>query len=367
MVLRHVRDWSLGAFSMHPVLIIYHAPTHVINKSMPVPEVNKMRYRLWQRRCYFRILFTAAAVCAATLLQVLPAWSKEKVEIAMILFRGKTTSENGFIDTLQKSKEFQVHFTIFDCAQDTKKLDLILKNLVPTRYRLIYVFGTTATQKLMRKTKTVPIVFNIVQRPVEAGIIRSWKDSGNNCTGASNFVPMEVVLSTLRLVRNIQTLGVMYYSKAPESVFQTADIEALQKNYGFKKIDLAIHSRETMDSTFLQMLENKPDMVIFPSDSFIMANADQIVSTLNKHKILSVAIIPEMAQEHNALMALGADYYTLGKLAAGNAIEILKGKKPYQVPVRTVDRLKIVINLRTADKLGVIFPLQLLTLAEIVH
>jgi putative tryptophan/tyrosine transport system substrate-binding protein len=230
-----------------------------------------MRYRLWQRPSYFGIIFTAVTICSTMLLQVTPAWSREKVEIAMILYRGITVSEKGFMETLQKSKEFEVNFTIFDCAQDTKKLDGIIKDLVPSRYRLIYVFGTTVAQKVIRKTKDVPIVFNIVQRPVEGGIVKSWNNSGNNCTGASNFVPMEIVLSTLRLVKNVQTLGVMYYHKEPNSLYQKKDVDALQAKFGFKMIDLPIRSKDTMQETFLEMLEHKPDVVLFPSDSFVTA------------------------------------------------------------------------------------------------
>lgn len=334
---------------------------------MPVHEVSNMKCRIWPRHCYFRTVFTAAAICAAVLLQVAPAWSREKVEIAMILYRGKTVSEKGFMETLQKSKEFEVNFTIFDCAQNNKELDRIINDLDSSKYRLIYVFGTTATQKLKRKFKDIPIVFNIVQRPIEAGIVSSFESSGNNITGASNFVPMEIVLKTLRLVKHIQTLGVMYYATAPESIIQKADLKAQEAKFGFKMIDLPIRSKETMTETFLEMLQNKPDVVIFPADSFIKANADKIIATLNKHKIPSVVIIPEMARDNNALLALGPDYYTLGMLAAGNAIEVLKGKKPHEIPVRTVDRLKIVINTQTADKQGIIFPIQLLMLSEIVR
>jgi putative tryptophan/tyrosine transport system substrate-binding protein len=325
-----------------------------------------MRCQICQSHRYFRIV-VAAAICAGILLHSFPAWPREKVEIAMILYRGQTVAEKGFMETLKKSKEFEPHFNVFDCAGDAKKLDGILKYLAPAKYRLIYVFGTTAAQKLMKKTKDVPIVFNIVQRPIEGGIVKSWKNSGNNCTGASNFVPMEMVLRTLRLVKNIQTLGVMYYYKEPNSLYQKEDIDALQAKFGFNLIDLPIRSKETMQEAFLEMLERKPDVVIFPSDSFVKANADKIISTLNKHKIPSIVIIPEMVQENNALLALGPDYYTLGKLAAENAIEILKGKKPSELPVRTVDRLKIVINMRTADRLGIIFPIQLLMFSEVVR
>ncbi len=177
----------------------------------------------------------------------------------------------------------------------------------------------------------------------------------------------QIVLRTLRLVKNIQSLGIMYYHKEPNSLYQKEDIYALQAKFGFNIIDLPILSKETMQETFLTMLEKKPDVVIFPSDSFVKANADQIIATLNKHKIPSIVIIPEMVQENNALLALGPDYYTLGQLAAGNAIEILRGKKPSDLPVRTVDRLKIVVNMRTADKLGIIFPIQLLMFSNVIH
>lgn len=321
----------------------------------------------WLHLYTVKVLFTAAVICAVIVMQAAPAWSREKVEIAMILYRGKTISEKGFMETLQKSKEFDVNFTIFDCAQNSKELDRIINDLNPSKYRLIYVFGTTATQRLMRKIKDVPIVFNIVQRPIEAGIVKSFAQSGNNITGASNFVPMDIVLKTLRLVKHIQTLGVMYYATSPESIIQKADLAAQQGKFGFKMVDLPIHSKETMAETFLEMLQNKPDVVIFPADSFIKSNADKIIATLNKHKIASVVIIPDMARENKALLALGPDYYTLGTLAAGNAIEILRGKKPNDIPVRTVDRLKIVINTETADKQGIIFPTQLLMLSEIIR
>ena len=325
-----------------------------------------MRYRALFGHCCPKYV-TAALVVLGSLLWAIPVPAREKAEIAMVLYRGQTASEKGFMEALQKSREFEVHFSIFDCSGDAKKLDRIVADLVPSKYRLIYVFGTTVAQKMMKKTKEVPIVFNIVQRPVEGGIVRGWNNSGNNCTGASNFVPMDVVLRTLRLVKNIQTLGVMYYEKEPNSLYQKEDIYAQQPRFGFNVIDLPIRSKETIPETFLTMLEKKPDVVIFPSDSFVKANADRIISTLNKHKIPSIVIIPEMARENNALLALGPDYYTLGRLAAENALQILKGKKPSDLPVRTVDRLKIVINMRTADRLGIIFPIQLLMFSEIVR
>lgn len=297
----------------------------------------------------------------------LPSYAREQVKVAMILFRGETPAEKGFIETLQKSPQFDVKLTIFDVNQNAAQLDRLLETLNPAEYRLIYTFGTTVTQKVMKKVRDTPIVFNIVQRPVEGGIVKAWEHSGNNVTGASNYVSMESALKTLKLVMHIHKLGFMYYVNDPSSLYQKVDLEELQTRSGFIKFDLPIQNRETIPQTLKSMLDLKPDAVMFPSDSLIKANAHRIISTLNKHKIPSIVIIPEMVKENGALIALGPDYYTLGRLAAENALEILNGKKPTDIPVKRVAQLNITINLRTADRLGATFPIQLLRLSEVIR
>lgn len=295
------------------------------------------------------------------------AGAAEQVGIAMILYRGETSAEKGFRDALVREKQYDIRYTVLDAEQSKQKLEEIVRNLDPSKYRLIYAFGTTVTQALMKKTRTTPIVFNIVQRPVEAGIVKSWESSGNNVTGASNYVAMENAFQTLGMVMHIHKLGYMYYVKDPSTgVQQKQDIAAQQRKFGFSIIDLPVMSKETIPQTLKNVLDTKPDAVMIPADSFIKANAREIVSTLNKHKIPTIVIIPEMVRENGAFLALGPDYYTLGQLAAGNAVEILKGKKPAEISIKRVGHLNLVINQRTADKLGVNIPLQLLRLSEVI-
>lgn len=295
------------------------------------------------------------------------AAQRRSADIAMVLFRGMTRAENGFLDTLRKSPEFDVKVKIFDTAQNPAKLQEVIGQLQKGRYRLIYVFGTTATQQVMKKIKDTPIVFNIVQRPIEAGVIKDWNSSGNNVTGASNYVSMLNAFDTLGMLMHIHKLGFMYYVKDPSTGYQKADILQQQPNFGFSLVELPIQSKETISHTLKRLLDEKPEAVLIPADSFIKANGGAIFAAINKHRIPSIVIIPEMVRENGALLALGPDYYTLGQLAAENAIEILRGKKPSQLPIRRVSHLNLVINQTTADKLGITIPLQLRRLSEIVR
>lgn len=297
------------------------------------------------------------------------AWAGERqvADVAMILFRGMTRAEEGFLDSLKKSTEFDVKITVFDTAQDRAKLQEAITQVEGGAYRLIYTFGTTVTQQVFKRIKNTPIVFNIVQRPIDAGVVADWESSGNNVTGASNYVPMESAFKTLGMLIHIHSLGFLYYAKDPSTGYQRTDIQEQQRNFGFSIVDLPIADKETIPNTLKQLIDLKPEAVLIPADSFIKANADAIFPVLNKHRIPSIVIIPEMVKENGALLALGPDYYNLGQLAAENALQILRGKSPADLPIRRVSHLNLVINKRTADKLGISIPLQLLRLSEVVH
>lgn len=312
-----------------------------------------------------------ALVLVLAALSTLPAdrapGAERKVrKVAMILFRGETPSEQGFRDTVHASKDFLVRCRSFDAGQSTERLKEILATLDPSKYDLIYTFGTLATQSAMDRIKDVPIVYNVVQRPIEAGIIRSWESSANNVTGASNIVATEGAFRTLAMVMTIRKLGFIYNDRDPASLIQKADIERIQQKFGFRIFGIPVRDRGSIPEAMRVAVSAKLDAVYLPADSFIKANAGSIMSVLYKHRIPSIAIIPEMV-ENGALISLGPDYYELGQLAARNALEVLGGKRPAQVSSKTVRNLRICINLTTADRLGIDFPLQLLSLSTVVR
>jgi putative tryptophan/tyrosine transport system substrate-binding protein len=307
------------------------------------------------------------AVLSAVTAGRAPGAERKVRKVAMILFRGETPSEKGFKDTVHASKDFLVRCKTFNAGQSTDRLKQILATLDSSKYDLIYTFGTMATQAAMERFKEVPIIYNVVQRPIEAGIIKNWENSANNVTGASNIVAMESGFRTLALVMNIRKLGFIYNDRDPASIIQRTEINKIQQKFGFRILDIPVRDIESIPEALKRTVSAKVDAVFFPADSFIMANAGLIVAVLNQHRIPSIAIIPEMVTEHGALISLGPDYYELGQLAGGNALEVLAGKQPAEVSSKTVRTLHLCINLKTADRLGIDFPLQLLSMSTVVH
>jgi len=314
-----------------------------------------------------RLSILALLICALCTPAVSAvAAQKEVRRIAMILFRGETPAEQGFRQAVSASAQFEPAFEIFDAAQSREKLGAIFDGLDPSKYDLIYTFGTTVTQMALQRIDEVPVVFNVVQRPIEAGIVASWQRPGGNATGASNMVSSESAFRTLALVLNIRKLGVIYYDKDPSPRYQVADIAAVQDRFGFRMIEAPVAGTDAIAESLERLVKAKVDAVMFPSDSFIKVHADSILPVLNRHRIPTIVVIPDMVKDNGAMLSLGPDYFELGTLAAQNALEILRGASPSELPVRRVRNLRISLNLRTADRLGVNFPLQLLSMATLI-
>lgn len=346
------------------ILILWHRITTSVFRCL----FSTFRVSASPRAIYF-YRFICLFICTAAIQLALSdtAQAKERVEIAMVLWRGETEAEKGFREKLAASPDYEVVITAFDAGQSKEKLDKILAGLDHKRFRLAYTFGTMVTQAALQQTRDIPIIFNIVQRPVEGKVAASMEHPGNRATGASNLVPMDSAFRTLGTLMNIRKLGFVYSSHDPAPRYQLAEIKQQQKRFGFKTFEFPINGKEGIASTMKQVIDARVDAVIFPSDSFVKANATRIIGILNQHRIPSVVVIPEMVSENRALISLGPDYRTLGQLAADNALQVLNGRKPADLPVRVVPQLSIMINLATADRLGIHIPLQLLSVATVVR
>lgn len=333
-------------------------------------------------RCLLSVLRVSAPLCATTFCRFIglllcitaiqstfvdTAQARERVEIAMVLWRGETEAEKGFRERLAAAPDYEAVITVFDANQNKEELQRILGRLDPKRFRLVYTFGTIVTQEALRQDSALPVIFNIVQRPVEAGVAATMARPGGRATGASNLVPMESAFRTLGTVMTIRKLGFVYSSHDPAPRFQLTDIRQQERRFGFQTLAFPIAGKEEIAATLKKVIDARPDAVIFPSDSFVKANADQIISVLNRHRIPSIVVIPEMVKENGALLSLGPDYRTLGRLAAENALQVLQGHAPANLPVRTVPHLSLLIHLATADRLGINIPLQLLSVATVVR
>ena len=307
------------------------------------------------------------------------ALAKEKKTVAMIRWRYKDKSEEGFESTVKASPDYDVTIIDYGVEENKEKLENVVKSLDPKKVDLIYTQTTPCTQavkKLLESDavpalKNIPVIFNIVLDPVGAGIAASWESSGNNFTGASNWVSVDAVIKTVKKVVNLKKLGMFFNPNEKPVVIQRDAALGLQEKYGFILVAAQFTGKQDLESALATFAAEKVDAIWVPNSPNIKSNEDLVLTALNDKKLPVISSMVDQARrkdKESALLGLGPNYYKLGELAGKSALEIFKGKKPSEIPTGVLQTVDLVINLKTATKIGKRLPVELLKKAtEIIE
>lgn len=302
--------------------------------------------------------------------------------VAMVLWRGVTDAERGFMDYFSEHG-VPVRFVQFNCNADKKRLPGYIAKLKALHPDLIYTFGTTVTSAVAGKEGKVdpklnitkiPIVFNIVADPIGAGITRSMRSTGRNVTGITHTVPLKVQLKTLMELKTAHRLGVIYNPQEKNSVLAVQHLAAARKAFGFRLLSAPLHmggtrpAADRITEAVRELAKQRPDLIYLPSDSYLIAHADIVTADINRLGIPSFSATEGPVRDSGALMGMVSRYYNAGKFAAFKAMEILvEHRRPQDIPVEGLKRFTVVVNMDTARQLDFYPPVTLLNLAEVVE
>jgi putative tryptophan/tyrosine transport system substrate-binding protein len=303
----------------------------------------------------------------ALMLVLLATWggavlgAGQNLRVAMVLWRGPTEAEKGFKDGL-KELGYQVEYTEMNANQDRAELGRLLRETLKPRldtFDYVYAYGTTVTlaTKSVVQDK-VPVIFNIVNDPVGAGIVESLERSGGNTAGVSNEVPLLIQLKTALAVFPIKRLGLLFNPREKNSMLVRDKILAVTPSLGIEVVDL--RSPPALDALQdnLHKLRDKSiavDAVYLPSDSFLVSNAKEIGSALTAAHVKSIASL-EPFIDRGALLGVVPDYYQLGKAAATIVHRHQGGQRLQDMPVQIDKDPVLKINATTSRQLKVTIP-----------
>jgi putative ABC transport system substrate-binding protein len=326
--------------------------------------------RPWQTRVGYQGPTLAVIVTAALILLACPgpftlpeAVSADALRrVAMITWRGETPAETGFIQGIRRFG-FPLSIIQYPADQDVEALDRIITTIGADRPDLVYVFGTTATKKVLAAIRDLPVVFNVVTRPVESGIIAGWASSGNNATGVSSMVPILNQLRTLGKVIRFTRLGIIYNPLEQNATIQRDIVKELEGSLNFTLHEFTLTGARDLPRV-LGELDGSVDAVFLPSDSMVKMLGGPIMAGVNRCGIPSLSAMEEMVTQDSALLGLVPDYHQMGRLAAVKADRVLNGTPPCEIPTATLDHFSILVNMRTARQIGIDIPTSILVMAD---
>jgi putative tryptophan/tyrosine transport system substrate-binding protein len=291
------------------------------------------------------------------------AVAAEKVKVGVLLSADEARYKDGAEAAMKQLKaegfdDSKVTIETRSANGDKKTAAAIAKEFVAGGVRAILTMGTGATGAAMGVLKETPIVFSIVWDPVEAGYAKSWEASGTNATGSSHKAPMSSVIKTLRRIGPMKRLGVLFNPAEANSVTQLADFKAIQKEFGFEVVEGPVSKNEEAVNV-VKSLVTRVDALYISSAVTVTSQVPKITAIAVEHKIPTSTQVSDAA-DAGVLLGVTASVQEVGRLAGVKLAKVLRGEKPSGMPIDTVKRFDVSINMKTAKAAGIKVPLDLL-------
>jgi putative ABC transport system substrate-binding protein len=257
-------------------------------------------------------------------------------------------ARNGILDQLRKDgfKEPAVAFTIENAKDSKARMAELVRKFSAAKMDLIITIGTNATVPAAKAIKDVPIVFSMVYNPIEAGIAKSWKSSGNNTTGTSARVPPSKIVGSLMELAPIRRLAVLYTPGERNSELHLIELQKIQTLFQIKVVPIILTKEEEVAQTLREIVRTV-DALYLTGSSVVGASVPIIVDIATKAKVITISHLDDLVDK-GALLGVCANPYLVGRLAGKKAMKILKGAKPSSIPIEAGKHVDIILNGKTA-------------------
>jgi putative ABC transport system substrate-binding protein len=206
--------------------------------------------------------------------------------------------------------------------------------------------------------KNTPIVFSAVTDPVKAGLVASLKKGDKNVTGVSDMTPVKQQIELLLKVKKIKRLGHIYTSSEENAVVLAGIVKQVCKELKIEFVETTV-SKSAEVKQAVQAIIGRVDALYISTDNTVVSAMSAVTDVAMKAKVPIMSADPSSAESYPVLAAWGFDYYKMGRTTGKLVVEILKGKKPEQIPTQFMTKtsdVDLLINLDVAKKLGLKFP-----------
>jgi putative ABC transport system substrate-binding protein len=226
--------------------------------------------------------------------------------------------------------------------------------------------GTSTVGPLMQATRTVPIVFPIIADPVAGGFVDSLARPGGNATG---FMLFEYSISgkwlelLTQIAPGVTRVAVFGDPDTPTGPAQFGVIQAVAQSLRVEVSSFNKRDASEIERAITAFARTPNGGLIVTAGGPALINRDLIITLAARHK-LPVVYFDRAFVTAGGLLSYGPDRTDLYRRAAGYVDRILKGEKPADLPVQAPTKYETVINLKTANALGLTVPPTLLTTAD---
>jgi putative ABC transport system substrate-binding protein len=238
--------------------------------------------------------------------------------------------------------------------------------LVSLQPSVIVSAPVPANIAVSKATTTIPIVMANGADPVQFGLVKSLSRPGGNITGVTNFAE-DLASKQIDIIRellpHLARVGALVNIENPLHVPQWRDTQDAAVKASLVVIRFDYRNPDDLERAFERFAQEHVEAVLIPPDVAFAALRDRIARLAADARLPTIFFNRESAAA-GGLLSYGPNLVENYRRAAIFVDKILKGAKPGELPIERPNEFDLVINLRTANALGLTIPPTLLMRAS---
>jgi putative tryptophan/tyrosine transport system substrate-binding protein len=236
-----------------------------------------------------------------------------------------------------------------------ERLSGLATELARSNVDVIVVDGTAAAKACKDASAATPIVFALAVDPVADGLAKSFAHPGGNLTGLTMTVGYELAGKRLEMLRDMtQALSRVAVLGNPNNPTYIPFLHDTEQAAAALRLEVrAFEARGFADlaGAVAAMVDWRADGMVSLSDAMLFTQRNRVVELTLQSKL--PALYPEAEfPAAGGLASYGPSLPDLFRRAASYVDKILKGAKPADLPIEQPTKFELVINLKTAQALG---------------
>jgi putative ABC transport system substrate-binding protein len=289
----------------------------------------------------------------------LSAVSPSSVSARVEAFR-QGLRELGYVE----GKNIVVEYRYAEGKQD--RVRELADELARLKVDIVVSAGPTVTRAAKEATGTIPIVMTFDNDPVGNGFIASLARPGGNITGLSTLAS-DISSKQLELLKEIvprlSRVSVLGTSTQPGNAQALREVEIAAGSFRFQLQYLDVRDPKDVEPAFRAARKGRAGAVLVMESPVFFSQRKQLADLAIRDRVPAVYPVGEYV-EAGGLMTYGVHITDLYRRAAKYVDKILKGAKPADLPVEQPTKFELVINLKTAQQIGLTIPQRVLLKAD---
>lgn len=244
----------------------------------------------------------------------------------------------------------------------------IIREFAAMPVDVFVVPGPSAARAVRRATSTPLVAVGLPPVQSDPELFASLARPGGSVTGFASFGE-EMAAKRVELLREIIPglvgIGVLHNAADPtfDAWGRLTARSAIGRGLETLRLPLADRDPAALRAGLAALAGSGAGALIVVRDFLTSSMIEEIIATAMAHRIAVVGDQARLA-EAGALFSYGANLADLFRRAAGYVVRILRGERPGELPVQLPTAVELVLNLRTAQALGLAVPQSILARAE---